>query len=250
MKKRSSFFLVLVAAILIFNACDKGNNDDIEIAPFIYKNYLHTAKELSLVENGIGPYDTFRRAPNNTPYLDYEKVEDILKILSAVYYLHSPQTDTIFNIIEFKSPYCMFLNRMLLYAYESNHPNSENEAWEKLINGNLNTGYKELDDLIEKYDVVSASKYPTYENRFNIYVNTKDDLNMFVVSQEFAELENIARGRMSGGCITFWIEDYQIYLNIKAESAKITFWAYGYGNDHKYWEFKVEHGKAELTRIY
>ena len=137
MKKLNLF----IGLLIIILACEKEKNENLnnsfKIDEFISENYTEDAKQLLFREI----ISDSNHVDFNNPEFNSQEIEDILKIIQAVYNLDSPEKDTVFNIYEIHAfPHYSFNSILLLVD-----PNAEEII--NMINGTLPTGNNKLDSL-------------------------------------------------------------------------------------------------------
>lgn len=241
---KSIIVLALFVSLIGFTACENTDLDfnSLAIDTLISNNYSQDAK--SLLMNEI---ITNTNHPNYyNPTLDTVEINKIIRIINAVYNLHSVETDSIFNFYKIHSYYC--------YSFSSINLNVDTNLAEiqNLSNGIFPTGNAALDNMLNTYQfdsVKTAFSYPSFP-WLTIY--TKNEYNMIPVERDFNNLPQILNAEFDKGCIG---DGMNIKLLRTANSATIIF-SIGWGDcpagciHHRYWEFNVTNNFASFVREY
>lgn len=238
--------IFLTVLILVTTSCEKYDDfidyDKIELKQFIIDNYYNDAKQLYFNEI---IHDSSHINYNN-PILDINEIDNILKIIQAVYDSNSPERFAIFDIHQIHGYYCYSFNSINLKV-QIDQPEIEN-----LSNGIFPTGETELDNILSTYGFDSVRTSYSYPDFPWLTVYTKKEHNMIPLEIEFGALDNILIAEFNKGCVG---DGSSISLLRDNSSATIIF-SVGSGDcpsgciNHKYWEFKVTNGFAYFVRTY
>jgi hypothetical protein len=238
MKKTFGFIF-----IFFMLACDNtlGDIELTEINPFIQEAYFDDAVELYIREIVANP----KHFNYNNSELDEMELNKILSVFQAVHNLQSPETDTVFNIYNIHALKCNGTKSIVM------HVNTEAPEIIKLANGEIPTGNKQLDYLLETYEFDSVRTSYSYPQFAWISVNTKKTYNLLPLINEFEKIPSIALAENNGGCFDG--------NNIKLERGDVKTtvdFSIGRGDCpagciyRKHWVFEVENGVARLVKVY
>lgn len=242
MKKIAIFFLFTILLL----ACNKDNNisepANIILSPYVIENYTYDARQLYLD-------DLIHDSTNVNyyiPIIDDTEVENILKIIQAVYNLDSPYRDTVFDIYQIHGYYCYSFNSMSLNVQ------TDNPGIINLSNGIFPTGDTDLDNILTTYHFDSVRTAYSYPNFPWLSIFTKDKYNLIPLEETFENIGSILIAEFNKGCIG---DGNTVTLNRDSSSATITF-SIGSGDCpagciyYKYWEFEVINEKAKFIKTY
>ncbi len=242
MKKMICFLMLTLAGF----ACDKNDNsiepEAIILSPYIIENYTYDAQQLYMDEL---IHDSANVNFNN-PIIDDTEVEDILKIIQAVYDLDSPYRDTVFEVYQIHGYYCYSFSSISLEVQ------TDDAGIINLAQGIIPTGDLDLDVLLNTYHFDSVKTAYSYPNFPWLTIFTKDEYNLLPVEKEFENIESVFIAEFNKGCIG---DGNTITLIRENSKATITF-SIGSGDCpagciyHKYWEFEVRNGKAKFIKTY
>lgn len=216
--------------------------DKIELETYIIENYSYDAKQLYFNEI----FQDSTHANFNDPVLDSDEINNILKVIQAVYNSISLERDTVFDIYQIHGYYCYSFNSIMLRV------KTELLEIQNLSNGIFQTGESSLDNLLSTYSFDSVKTSYSYPNFPWLTIYTKNEYNMIPIEKEFTDIKSIEIADFSKGCIG---DGNNIALTRDNTSAIITF-SIGSGDCpagciyHKYWEFEVKEGKAVFIRTY
>jgi hypothetical protein len=239
-------FIVLIVVFLSLYSCRKNadNFSDryIILDEFITENYTYDAKQLymhELLQDSTNPnYEN--------PMINQSQVNQILKIIQAVYNINSPESDTVFNIYQIHSFYCYSLNSISLTV------DPDNTGIYNLSRNSIPTGDPDLDYLLLKYEFDSVRTSYNYPESSWMILYTNKEFNFIPAEDEFSQLESVHSAEFNKWCIG---GGNTITMERNGNTAIITF-GIGWGDcpagciHHKYWEFTVTNGIAEFTRSY
>lgn len=209
-----------------------------EIDPYIYENYYDDAVELYVREIVANP----KHFNYNDPKLDETELNQILSVFQAVYDLETPETDTVFNFYNIHALKCNGTHSIVL------HVNAESPEIIKLANGEIPTGNKSLDYLLETYEFDSVQPSYGYPQFSWISVNTENTYNLLPLIQAFEKIPSIAVAENNGACF----DGNNITLERKNTLATIDF-SIGRGDCpsgciyRKHWIFEVTNGVARFV---
>ncbi len=235
--------IVLFILIFVLFSCNNAlpEIELIEIYTNIREAYFDDAVELYIREILANP----KHNNYSNPDLDEKELNKILSFFQAVFNLHIPETDTIFNYYNIHALKCNGTKSIVM------HVNSESPEIIKLANGEILTGNLQLDYLLEtyKFDSVRTSySYPQFEW---LSVYTKNTYNLIPIIMEFEKIPSIVLAENNGGCF----DGNNIKLERRAEKAIIDF-SIGRGDCpagciyRKHWVFEVQNGMARLVKVY
>jgi hypothetical protein len=238
MKKLFGF--ILISFML---ACDNSLPDAelAEIDSFIQEAYYDDAVELYLREILANP----KHFNYNDPELDETELNKILSVFQAVHNLQIPETDTVFNFYNIHALRCNGTKSIVM------HVNTEAPEIIKLANGEIPTGNKQLDTLLETYEfdsVHTSYSYPKFEW---LSVNTDNTYNLLPIIKEFEKIPSIVLAENNGGCF----DGNNIKLERGDDKTTIDF-SIGRGDCpagcmyRKHWVFEVQNGLAKLVKVY
>lgn len=238
--------ILFLFIISIFNSCEEEefgiNYEKIKLGNFIIENYSNDAKQL-YYEEILSNENHFNY---NNPILDTVEVNNILKIIQAVYNSNSSYRNEVFNDYSIHTRYCNSLNSIILKVQTSS------SEIVNLVNGIIPTGNTELDNILQTYEFDSLSTSYSYPNFPWLTIYTSKEYNMIPIAEELNNIPSIVLAEMNNGCIG---DGNNISLKRSGDYAIITF-SIGSGDCpagciyHKYWEFKVVNDYAEFLREY
>ncbi len=240
---------LVIAIFLGITFCEKENPgldkkglNTTDLDTFIINNYKQDATFLYFYEiisdsSHINFYN---------PNLDTLEINKILKIIHAVYDLHSPESNTVFKHPGIHGRYCYSFSSIDLKV-KTGLPEIQN-----LANGVIPTGNTNLDNILIKYQFDSVETSHNYPGYLRLTIYTDNKYNLIPIEKEFGNLPQVILAEFNKACIG---DGANIELSRDNGSAIITF-STGSGDCqagciyHKYWEFKVVNDKAEFIRTY
>lgn len=235
--------LFILFAIGMFQSCTKDTNFEKKISEFIKTNYSHDAEQLYLHD-----INTNVNQPNaKTSQINEDEVNRILGLIDCVYKLQGKERDSVFDVHEIHTRYRYSTNTLFLKV------DTEDDAIKKLADKDFSTGDDELDALITKYSIDSLQllySYPTFPWLGVTSLNEK--FNLLPVLQEFLDLEQVIEAEYSKICAG----DGNDITWMKDGNADILTFGIGWGDcpsgciNHRYWEFRIEDGKAKFVKAY
>lgn len=244
MKKYVFYFFV----VFISFSCKKKDNNSLnekncDVSSYIRDNYTYDAK--FLIYN-----DIFRDSsvhPNyNLPYFDSLEVEKRLQAIQAVYDLHSPQSDSIFNLYKIHMYSFYSLNKIHIYA-DSGSIEIRN------LTKKLPTGDLTFDSIMNLFQFQSIDTGFRHPNLYFVSTNieTPLSLNMIPILNKINQLPFIlsATNNVFGGTGSI----IQYY---KENNEDILKFSYGFGDcpsgctDYYVWEFKIKDCTATFSKRY
>ncbi len=212
-----------------------------EIDPYIQEANFDDAVELYIREILANP----KHFNYNNPKLNETELNEILSIFQAVYNLEIPETDTVFNFYNIHALKCNGTKSIVM------HVNSESPEIIKLANGEIPTGNKQLDYLMETYEFDSVRTSYSYPQFAWLSVNTDNTYNLLPIINEFEKIPSIVLAENNGGCF----DGNNILLERGDDKTTIDF-SIGRGNCpagciyRKHWIFGVENSLARLVKVY
>lgn len=227
---------VLSLILFILISCEKDN-----ITPINYKtitldsviinNYTQDAKLLYYHEVFQNPDH-----PNhNSAVLDTNAINNILKIIQAVYDSAIPESDEVFEKHSIHARYCYSFNSVNLRV-KPDAPEIRNLAEDLLPTGN-----DTLDYILTRFNFDSTKLYYGYPGFPWLTVFFKGEQNMIPVRDNFKQLAMVETAELTSSCIG---DGHTIRLNRSEDEATIVF-SIGWGDcpagciNHKYWKFHV-----------
>ena len=241
-------FLLPLILIFLFS-CDKYEPDPIAESPnflldtFIVNNYKYDAIQLYLEDVSS---DTTNPQYNN-PELDSTKIDEILKIIQAVYNVNSIVRDTIFNIYQIHKTFCYSYNHISLKV-DTNSPEISN-----MVNGIIPTGDVDLDYLLTTFRFDSIRTFYGYPDFPWLTLFSKGEYNMIPVGSMFNQIPSIIIADVAEGCFP-GAEGVTNISYTKYSNYSTIIFSQGFGDCpagcfyHERWEFEVSNNKAEFIR--
>lgn len=245
--------IVVFTMILIMYIASCRNNDrgvtsysisfncDIELEKTTRERYKDIAKSIYynyIIENNID----FSMSDVD---FDSMEINKILKMIQLIDKSKSPESDTVLNIIKIDNKAISYYDRINIYG------NKNNGYLDNLVNGIIPTGEDVLDVVLEKYDLkLKSSMHYNRSGVLTLY--TKQEYNMYAIGIELLKSPIINRFDEKVG----WIGLNSSIDLVKNEKFEVLRFYYGSGDciagcmSKRYWEFKIEHCKAEFIRSY
>jgi hypothetical protein len=242
---KNCLFIALFAA-LFCASCKKSDsfNNDVAGCPIdtaISNGYLNDAQEI-VYRNILAGANV---QGSNQVQFNQRELNKVLSAIQSVYALHSPQTDTVFNVYKIHTFKFYVLNSIILQV-NINAPEIKN-----LINDKV-TGNPPFDALMAKYGFVYNALYPPSQQLPFFTLNSNTWYNMQALVPLFKQFSFVLGAQSNGSAGDGNNITYQIN-----GTNRILDFSYGFGDcpagclGRKIWEFSVdEHCKATFTRSF
>ncbi len=210
--------IVLLAAALLAGSCKKSNTDQAidgcPISPSINSAYLNDAKEIVYQRIISGQKVT----GSNQPVFNQDELNRVLSAIQSVYVLHTPLTDSIFNVYQVHAFKTYVLNSIEMQVVMSS-PEIQN-----LINGKP-TGNPDFDGLMSTYGFTFNPTYPpSYAFNF-MNIRSANWYNLVPLVNSFKSFSFI-QGAQADGSIG---DGNNITYQINGNTRTINF-SYGFGD--------------------
>ncbi len=241
-KKNMKKILYSFVAILVLAGCTKPVEQEFEVSKFIAENYRNDARQLYF--NEIIADSTHQNYDNYV--INEVEVDNILKIIQAVYNLDCPARDSVFEKHQIHCMYGTSFNSLMLSV------NTALPEIQNLSQGIIPTNSELLDNLLAKYNFDSVETSYSYPEFSWLTIYTKDTYNLLPVEKEFEKLNSVKNADFSKGAV---FDEKTITLTRSGNNATIIF-GIGWGDcpagciNHKYWEFKVTDNTAKFVKSY
>lgn len=245
--KHLAILLKLIILFSILSGCEKDEHysryADMEIDPFIMKNYYYDARQLYFEEI----INNSSHKNYNNPILDENGILEILGIIQAIYNLKIPETDAIFNYHQIHVHSCYSFNLLSLNV-KPEYPEIEN-----LSNNIIPTGNQQLDDILLTYDIDSVKTPHYYPNHPFLDIYSNNDYNLIPIANALSNVESIENAEIYGQCGG---DGNDISLKRNNNSSITITFSIGWGDcpagctNHQYWEFVLSSRYTKFSRTY
>ena len=146
--------LPFVLIALLITACKKGDDATIPtVNQYLTDNYTEDARMIlfRLMQSGAITTD------KDKPEFNTIELNKIITTLQAVYDLHTPQTDSVFNVIKLHTFHLQSLNTITLQV-------DKNNAIGQAILAHQSTGNAGFENLLTKYGFTYTGKSIVFSN--------------------------------------------------------------------------------------
>lgn len=243
-------YILYFFSMLILFSCKKKQDevnrpskDYCDISTYIRDNYTYDAK--FLIYNDI-QRDSSTHPNYNNPNFDSLEVEERLKAIQAVYNLHSPQSDSIFNLFRIHVYSFYSLSEIHIYA-------DSGSVEIKNLTNKIPTGNSIFDSLTSLFQFVSIDSGIRSPNLYFVStsIKTQQQLNLIPIIKKLKQLPFIldASNGVFGG-------NGSIIKYYKENNENILKFIYGFGDcpsgctEYYTWEFVVKDCKAIFIKRY
>jgi len=236
---------VSIFLVFILSSCEEEqptavDYNEIVLDSLIVQNFYDDAKQLYFDEL----YDNPSHQNNDTSLIYEDEINDILKVIQAVYDSDLPQRDTVFEKYDIHARYCYDFSAISLNVAP------DSTEIKNLVDGEIPTGQQHLDSLINTYGFDSVNTAANYPETPWLKLFCAEEFNMIPIKKSFSKVPSVIAAKIVKGCGG---DGNNIILDRGNNEATITF-SIGRGDCwsgclyHKYWVFRIRGTKSEFVQ--